>query len=126
MAPHTNTQAVGAVFRCKANAELRRSSRGLHTRTRLSSVLRLNLKPSLKTTWCHSAADQFPHARYHFKGGFDGWASRAAHIMGATIPNVLSPGAFIWFEKTQGTLVKVLPVPGWRPMKRLAVRVHLL
>ncbi|GFT01103.1 uncharacterized protein TNCV_4054921 [Trichonephila clavipes] len=35
-------------------------------------------------------------------GGFDGWASRAAHVMGAAIPNVLQPGAFTWFEKTQG------------------------
>ncbi|PRD25274.1 UNVERIFIED_CONTAM: hypothetical protein NCL1_41373 [Trichonephila clavipes] len=53
-------------------------------------------------------------------GGVDGWASRAAHVMGTTIPNVLQPGAFVWFEKTQGPIVKVLPVPGWRPMKQLA------
>ncbi|GFY08208.1 hypothetical protein TNCV_1356201 [Trichonephila clavipes] len=25
--------------------------------------------------------------------------------------------AFVWFEKTQGVLMKVLPVPGWRRMK---------
>ncbi|GFW39944.1 hypothetical protein TNCV_5116271 [Trichonephila clavipes] len=30
------------------------------------------------------------------------------------------------FEKTQGPLMKVLPVPGWRSMKQLAVRVYLL
>ncbi|GFW00064.1 uncharacterized protein TNCV_3568541 [Trichonephila clavipes] len=59
-------------------------------------------------------------------GGIDGWASRAAHVMGAKIPNVLQPGAFVRFEKTQGPIVKVLPVPGWRPMKQLAVRVHFL
>ncbi|GFU90885.1 uncharacterized protein TNCV_4922181 [Trichonephila clavipes] len=51
---------------------------------------------------------------------------RAAHIMGTANPNVLQPGAFVWFEKTQGPPVKVLPVPGWRPMKPLAVRVHFL
>ncbi|GFW37095.1 uncharacterized protein TNCV_5019931 [Trichonephila clavipes] len=64
---HTITPAVGAVCRCKAKAGLRRSSRGLHIRTRLSSLLRLNLDLSLKTTWFHSAAVQFPHARHHTK-----------------------------------------------------------
>ncbi|GFW43057.1 uncharacterized protein TNCV_1474521 [Trichonephila clavipes] len=58
--------------------------------------------------------------------GIDGWASRAAHVMLAAIANVLQPGTFIWFEKTQMPLVKVLSVPGWRPMKQLAVRVHFL
>ncbi|GFV08395.1 uncharacterized protein TNCV_328291 [Trichonephila clavipes] len=42
------------------------------------------------------------------------------------IPNILQPGTFVWFEKTQRPLLKVLPVPGWRPMKQLAVRVHFL
>ncbi|GFW57011.1 uncharacterized protein TNCV_3472941 [Trichonephila clavipes] len=37
------------------------------TRTRLSSLLRLNLDSSLKTTWFHSAAVQFPRARHHSK-----------------------------------------------------------
>ncbi|GFU56892.1 e3 ubiquitin-protein ligase RNF13 [Trichonephila clavipes] len=46
--------------------------------------------------------------------------------MGATIPNVLQRGAFVWFEKTHGSLVKVLTVSEWRPMKQLAVRVHFL
>ncbi|GFW51668.1 uncharacterized protein TNCV_1186001 [Trichonephila clavipes] len=67
MTPHTITPAVGAVCRCKAKAGLRRSPRGLHTRTRLSSLLRLNLDPSLKTTWFHSTAVQFPRARHHSK-----------------------------------------------------------
>ncbi|GFW68349.1 uncharacterized protein TNCV_2263381 [Trichonephila clavipes] len=53
-------------------------------------------------------------------------ASRAAHVMGAAIPNVRQPGASVWFEKTQGPLVKVLPVPGWWPLKQLAVRVYFL
>ncbi|GFU23445.1 uncharacterized protein TNCV_1573921 [Trichonephila clavipes] len=46
--------------------------------------------------------------------------------MGTTIPNDFQPDPFVWFEKTQGPLVKVLPVPGWRPMKQLAIRVHFL
>ncbi|GFV99559.1 uncharacterized protein TNCV_5079231 [Trichonephila clavipes] len=67
MAPHTITLAVGAVCRRNAKAGLRRSPRGLHTRTRLSSLLRFNLDSSLKTTWFHSAAVQFPPARHHSK-----------------------------------------------------------
>ncbi|GFX07484.1 hypothetical protein TNCV_5091991 [Trichonephila clavipes] len=43
MTPHTITPAGGAVCRCKAKAGLRRSPRGLHSRTRLSSLVRLNL-----------------------------------------------------------------------------------
>ncbi|PRD30783.1 UNVERIFIED_CONTAM: hypothetical protein NCL1_25363 [Trichonephila clavipes] len=46
--------------------------------------------------------------------------------MGAAIPNVLQPGAFVWFEKTQRPLLRVLHVPGWRPMKQLAVSLHFL
>ncbi|GFU19746.1 uncharacterized protein TNCV_3960921 [Trichonephila clavipes] len=42
------------------------------------------------------------------------------------MPNILQPGVFVWFEKTQRPLVKVLPVPVWRPMKQLAVRVQFL
>ncbi|GFX87372.1 uncharacterized protein TNCV_3369421 [Trichonephila clavipes] len=67
MEPHTITPAVGAVCRCKAKAGMRRSPRGLHTQTRLSSLLILNLDSSLKTTWFHSTAVQFPHARHHSK-----------------------------------------------------------
>ncbi|GFT90385.1 uncharacterized protein TNCV_3011951 [Trichonephila clavipes] len=64
MAPHTITTAVGMVCRCKAKTGLRRSPWGLHTRTQLSSLLRLNLDSSLKTTWFHSTSDQFPRAWY--------------------------------------------------------------
>ncbi|GFX36667.1 uncharacterized protein TNCV_580461 [Trichonephila clavipes] len=46
--------------------------------------------------------------------------------MGAAIPNVLRPDTFVWFGKTQEPVVKVPPVPGWRPMKQLAIRVHFL
>ncbi|GFX27932.1 uncharacterized protein TNCV_3083531 [Trichonephila clavipes] len=34
------------------------------------------------------------------------------------------PDVFVWFEKTQGPLVKVLSVPGWGPMKQLSICVH--
>ncbi|GFV59865.1 uncharacterized protein TNCV_4739931 [Trichonephila clavipes] len=67
MALHTITPAVGAVCRCKAKAGLRSSPRSLHTRTRLSSLLRLNLDSSLKTTWFLSAPVQFPRAQHHPK-----------------------------------------------------------
>ncbi|GFX54075.1 uncharacterized protein TNCV_2337111 [Trichonephila clavipes] len=67
MAPYTIIPAVGAACRCKAKVGLRRSPRGLRTRTRLSSLLRLNLDSSLKKTWFHSAAFQFPRAQQHSK-----------------------------------------------------------
>ncbi|GFX82924.1 uncharacterized protein TNCV_4937941 [Trichonephila clavipes] len=67
MAPHTITPAVGAVRRCEAKAGLRRSPRGIHTRIRLSRLPRLNLDSSLKTTWFHFAAVQFPRAWQHSK-----------------------------------------------------------
>ncbi|GFV72152.1 e3 ubiquitin-protein ligase RNF13 [Trichonephila clavipes] len=67
MAPHTIAPAVETIYRCKKKAELRRSPRGLHTRTRLPSLLRLNLDSSLKTAWFHSVAVQFPRAHNHSK-----------------------------------------------------------
>ncbi|GFV04194.1 uncharacterized protein TNCV_918151 [Trichonephila clavipes] len=67
MTPHTITPAVGMVCRCKAKSGLRRSPRGLHTRTRLSSLLKLNMYSSLKKTWFYSAVVQFPRVRYHSK-----------------------------------------------------------
>ncbi|GFU07330.1 e3 ubiquitin-protein ligase RNF13 [Trichonephila clavipes] len=97
MAPHTITPAVEAVCRCKAKARLRRSPR--------SNFLVHGSTPN---------------------GGVDGWVLRAAHVMGTTIPNVLQPVTFIWFEKTQCPLVKVLPVLGWWLRKQLAVRVHFV
>ncbi|GFU46546.1 uncharacterized protein TNCV_3010551 [Trichonephila clavipes] len=85
MAPHTITPAVGAVCRCKAKAGLRRSPRGLHTRTQLSSQLRLNLD------LFHSAL----HSSFLLQNttspnrGASGWASRAAHVKGTAIPRRL-------------------------------------
>ncbi|GFV79971.1 uncharacterized protein TNCV_1217391 [Trichonephila clavipes] len=67
MTPHTITPVVGAVCHCETKAGLRRSPRGLHSGTRLSSLPRLNLDSSLKTTWFHSAAVQFTRAWHHSK-----------------------------------------------------------
>ncbi|GFU15730.1 uncharacterized protein TNCV_2367081 [Trichonephila clavipes] len=67
MAPHIITPAVGTVCRSKAKAGLRSSTQGLHTQTRLPSLLRLNLDSSLKTTWFHSAAVKFPRAWHNSK-----------------------------------------------------------
>ncbi|GFW83801.1 hypothetical protein TNCV_669141 [Trichonephila clavipes] len=50
MVLHSTTSTVGVVCRCKAKAGVRHSPRGLHTRTRLSSLLRLNLDSLLKAT----------------------------------------------------------------------------
>ncbi|GFV74971.1 uncharacterized protein TNCV_1042091 [Trichonephila clavipes] len=66
MAPHTVTPTVGAVCPCKTKARLRRSPRGLHPQMRLSSLLRLNLDSSLKTTY--STAVQFLRARRRWVG----------------------------------------------------------
>ncbi|GFS96637.1 uncharacterized protein TNCV_3944151 [Trichonephila clavipes] len=67
MAPHTITPTDGVACRCKAKTGLRRLPRGLHKRIRLSSMRRLNLDSSLKTTWFHYAAVQFPRTRHNSK-----------------------------------------------------------
>ncbi|GFX88215.1 uncharacterized protein TNCV_3407581 [Trichonephila clavipes] len=54
------------------------------------------------------------------------WASKAALVMGAAILNAIQRGTLILFEKTQGSLVKVLSLTGWRQIKQLALRVHFL
>ncbi|GFU17674.1 e3 ubiquitin-protein ligase RNF13 [Trichonephila clavipes] len=87
MVQHSITPAVVAVCRCKAKVGLR--PRGLHTRTRLPSLLRLNLDSFLKTTCFHSTAVQSPRHGTTPNGGVEGWASRAAYVMGAAIPNGL-------------------------------------
>ncbi|GFX78123.1 e3 ubiquitin-protein ligase RNF13 [Trichonephila clavipes] len=117
MPPHSITPVVGAVCRCKVKAELRRSPRDLHTRTRLSSLLKLNQDLSLKTTWFRSVAVQSVVHDSTPNGGVGGQVSLAAHVMDPTIPDVLQPGALQWFGKTQRPVVKVLPVCGQRPMR---------
>ncbi|GFU88817.1 uncharacterized protein TNCV_4444941 [Trichonephila clavipes] len=120
MKPHTITPAVGAVCRCKSKGGLRRSPRGFHTRTRLSSLLRLNLDSSLKTTWFYSAEVQFPPARHHSKRRRRWVGIKDSTRNGRRGPKCPSYGS----RRHRWPLVKVLPMPGWRPMKQLAVRVH--
>ncbi|GFW31368.1 uncharacterized protein TNCV_2664681 [Trichonephila clavipes] len=79
ISPHTLTSAVGAVSLCNAKAGLRRSPQELHTRTRLSSLLRLNLDSSLKTASFHFAAVQFPRAQHHSK-----WRRQWVGVKGST------------------------------------------
>ncbi|GFW05106.1 uncharacterized protein TNCV_599001 [Trichonephila clavipes] len=67
MTPHTFTPAVGAECHCKTKSGLRRSPRSLHTQTRLSTLLRLNLNSSLKMTWFLSTSVQFSRTRPHSK-----------------------------------------------------------
>ncbi|GFU73351.1 uncharacterized protein TNCV_4731681 [Trichonephila clavipes] len=76
--------SVGAVCRCKAKTGLRRSPRGLHIRTRLSSLLRFNLDFALRTAWFHFGAVSLLVRGATLNGGVDGWLSRAA-----VIPNAL-------------------------------------
>ncbi|GFX24053.1 e3 ubiquitin-protein ligase RNF13 [Trichonephila clavipes] len=115
MAPHTIILAVGAVCRCKAKAGMRRSHTIVITvEIECGFVAKVDLVP-FRCSPVSSCATPLQTE-----------ASRKARVMGAAIPNVLQPAAFVWFEKTQGLLMKVLPVPGLRPMKQLAVRVHFL
>ncbi|GFW89180.1 uncharacterized protein TNCV_2686131 [Trichonephila clavipes] len=128
MTPHTIPPAVGAVCRCKANAGLRRSPRGLYTRTRLSSLLRLNLdyRESLKRTWFHSSAVQFPRAWHHSK-----WSCRWVGVKGSTRkefrdPKCPSAKRLRMVREVSLALVKVLPVPVWSSIKQLATHAHFL
>ncbi|GFX99521.1 e3 ubiquitin-protein ligase RNF13 [Trichonephila clavipes] len=122
MAPHTITSVVGAVFRCKAKRGLMRLPRVLHIRTRLSSLLRLNVDS-------RAAKDDLVPFRY-----------RPVSSCAAPLQAKMSTGGLqgqrdhkcpsAWFLRMvledTGALVKVLHVPGWRPMKLLAVLVQLL
>ncbi|GFW65171.1 uncharacterized protein TNCV_394371 [Trichonephila clavipes] len=38
--------------------------------------------------------------------GVDGWASRAAHVMGAAIPNVFHPSTLVWFLEDTGAPIE--------------------
>ncbi|GFX06468.1 uncharacterized protein TNCV_3017021 [Trichonephila clavipes] len=55
--PYHHT-SLGAVCRCQAKAELRRSPRDLYT-------IVITAQIELKTTWFHSAYVQYPRARHH-------------------------------------------------------------
>ncbi|GFS75991.1 uncharacterized protein TNCV_4666271 [Trichonephila clavipes] len=126
IAPDTITPVVGAVCRCKAKAGLRRSPRGVLTRTQLPSLLRLNLDSSLKTTWFHSAAVQFPRVRHHSKRRRRWVGVKRSTRNGHRDPKCPSTRHLLMVREDTGPLMKVLHVPGWWPMKQLAVRVHFL
>ncbi|GFW75237.1 hypothetical protein TNCV_4188921 [Trichonephila clavipes] len=55
-------------------------------------------------------------------GGVDAWLSRAAHAMSTTMS--FSQASLYGLIRHRGDLVKMLPVPGWRLMKQLALCVH--
>ncbi|GFV52281.1 uncharacterized protein TNCV_3197811 [Trichonephila clavipes] len=79
---------------------------------------------SLKTTWIHSIAVQFPRERYHSQR-----RRRSVGVKGSTrnerhYPKCPSARRLCMVRGDTGALVKVLPVPGWRLMKQLAVCVH--
>ncbi|GFX00275.1 e3 ubiquitin-protein ligase RNF13 [Trichonephila clavipes] len=97
MAPHSITPAVGAAYCCKP-----------------------------KAIWFRFAIVQVPRACHHSKRKHRWVGVKGSTRNEATIPNVPQPGTFVWFEKIQGPLEKVLPVPGWRPMKQLVARVHFV
>ncbi|GFW18133.1 uncharacterized protein TNCV_4006731 [Trichonephila clavipes] len=124
MAPHTITPAVEAVCHCKAKTGLSHSPRGLHARTRLSLLLRLNLDSSLKTTWFHYSAVQFPRAWQHSKrrrrwGGVKGSTRNERR-------DLKCPSARRLCMVRKDTETPLLPVPGWRTAIQLAVRVNFL
>ncbi|GFU49448.1 uncharacterized protein TNCV_2308171 [Trichonephila clavipes] len=103
--------AVGAVCCRKAKAGLGVHHGVLHIRTRLSPLQRLNLDSSLKTTWLHSAAVQFPLARHHSE-----LRHRLVDVMcstrnGRCDPKCPSASRLRMIREDTGTLVKVLPVP---------------
>ncbi|GFU78908.1 uncharacterized protein TNCV_307491 [Trichonephila clavipes] len=68
MAPHTITPAVGAVCRCKAKAGLRHSPRDSPPKNTIVITVEIESGfASLKTTWFHSVAVQFPRAWHNSK-----------------------------------------------------------
>ncbi|KAJ4428075.1 hypothetical protein ANN_24089 [Periplaneta americana] len=119
MTLQTSTLAVAAVCRATENVGLRRAPRGLQTRTRPSSELKENLDSSLKTTRFQSSAVQVCCSRHPANRGDGGRVSMAGHVMGAARPNFLQPSAWEWFGQTQGPVIMVLPVSGWRAVKQL-------
>ncbi|GFS62986.1 uncharacterized protein TNCV_2054541 [Trichonephila clavipes] len=126
MAPHTITPAVRAMCHCKAKAGFRRSPQGFHTQTRLSSLARLNLDSSLKTIWFHSAAVQFPCVQHHSKQMRRWVIINGSTHNGCRDPKCPSARHLRMVREDTGTLVKMLPVPGWWSMKQLVARMHFL
>ncbi|GFW79095.1 uncharacterized protein TNCV_3631261 [Trichonephila clavipes] len=112
MATHAIAPVVGVVCRCKAKVGLRRLPRGLHKRTQLSSLLRLNMDSSLKTTWFHSAAVHFPRARHHSNCRHQMVGFKASTRNGRYDPKCPSDRRLRMFREDTGPLVKVQPLSG--------------
>ncbi|GFX75793.1 uncharacterized protein TNCV_2237651 [Trichonephila clavipes] len=110
MTPHTITPAVGAVCRCKAKEGLRRSPWGLNIRTRLSSLLRLNLDSSLKTTWFHFAAVQFPRVWHQSKRRRRWSGVKCSTRNGRCDPKCPLARCLRMVREDTGPLVRVQPV----------------
>ncbi|GFW09010.1 uncharacterized protein TNCV_3475561 [Trichonephila clavipes] len=85
MVPHTITPAVGAVCCCKAKAGLRRSP---HTNT---IVITAEIESGFITKDDLVPFRGSPVSSY--AAPLQTEVSRAAHVMGTAIPNVLQPGA---------------------------------
>ncbi|GFX45127.1 e3 ubiquitin-protein ligase RNF13 [Trichonephila clavipes] len=122
MTIHSITPAVGAVGHCKAKAGLGQSPRGLHTRTGLLSLTaQIESDSSLKTFQSNAVMrDTTPNE------DVGGWVPLAAHVMDATIPDIIQSGVLRWFWKTQITIVRVLPLSGQRSMRQLALRMRVV
>ncbi|GFU99068.1 hypothetical protein TNCV_3145141 [Trichonephila clavipes] len=88
--------AVGRVCRCKTKAGLR-----------------------------HSARVQFPRARHHSKRRRR-WVGVKEQRNGAPRPQMSFIRRLRMVREDTGFLMKVIPVPRRRPMKKLSVRVHFL
>ncbi|GFX82748.1 hypothetical protein TNCV_1194231 [Trichonephila clavipes] len=102
MTLHTIIPSVGEVCHCKTKAELRCLLWGLLHTIVITAEIESGfiVKDDLVPLRCS------PVPTHSNRRG------RWVEVMGVAIPNVFQPGAFIWFEKTLGPLVKMLPVPG--------------
>ncbi|GFX60733.1 uncharacterized protein TNCV_4977091 [Trichonephila clavipes] len=123
--PYHHT-SCGSGCRYKVKAGLRCSPRGLRTRTRLSSLMRLNLDSSLKTTLFHSAAVQFPRAQHQSKRSCRWVVVKGSKRKGRRDPKCPSIMRLRMVRVDTGSPNEGDPVPGWWPMKQLAVRMHFL
>ncbi|GFU37885.1 hypothetical protein TNCV_1063861 [Trichonephila clavipes] len=102
MSPHTITPAVGAMYCCKANAGLTRFTTGSpHTNTILITAEIEYGFVGKTTTVPFRCSPVSSSVAPLLNGGVDGWASKAAHVMGVAILNVLQPSTLVWFKKTQ-------------------------
>ncbi|GFV58413.1 uncharacterized protein TNCV_4035881 [Trichonephila clavipes] len=87
--------------------------RGPRTRTLLSSLRRLNMDSSLKVTWFHSAAFEFPRARHHSKQRRRWVGVMCSPRNGQRDLKCPSARHIRMFREDTGAPYEVLPVPGW-------------